>query len=473
MGAHESAWDADVVYSIPQLSVPDGGFTAGSLADYFGIPTYTGSGESVNVLPFRAYRKIWNDWFRDQNLMDEVMLNIGDDGDTSPDEKYDLWDLLPVCKLHDYFTTLTPEPQRGEDVTLPLLGDAPVFTGLMNTEFFNSTNVTSLQWVGDQDASVGQMTSVPLYAEPAGTLGSYGHVRFSGTVVGDEDAGYKSGNLAPANLWASLDGAALTTVTELRTAFAIQRMLERDARGGTRYTEVLRSHFGVVSPDARLQRSEYLGGKRVPINVQDVTQTSAMMWDNDGPLGTQGSFSKTVDASGSFTRSFTEHGYLIGVACIRTDRTYQQGLNRMWSRKERFDFYWPSFVGVGDQPVYNRELYWQDSDASGVVNDGVVGYQERYGEYRFYPSMVTGAFRSNFPNGSLDSWHYADNYATPPVLSEDWIIEPKSNIDRTIAVNSEGHNAYSDQQFICDFYINKYCTRPMPVYSIPGMNDRF
>lgn len=463
MGASESKWDSEVVYRIPQLTVPSGGFKGGSLADYFGIPTLTAGGATVNALPFRAYRKIWNDWFRDVNLMDEVMLNLGDDGDTNPDEDYELWDLLPVSKLHDYFTTGLPAPQRGQDV-YPF-GDAIVFASRDVNDFSSVDGFygDGLRWE-NRDNLYGMNSYNYLGVQHEGSSSD----SYLDTLSFSAPAGssYEAYGLYPSNLKA--DTSSLINITELRTAFAIQRMFETDARGGNRYTEILRSHFGVVSPDGRLQRSEYLGGKRVPIGVQDVVATATTLGNTE--LGSPGAVSKTVDSSGSFTRSFTEHGYLIGVACIRTDRTYQQGLNRMWSRKDRFDFYWSEFNGVGDQPIYNSEIFFTGKPQ----DEEVFAYQERYAEYRFYPSMVTGAFRSNWEDGTLDYWHYADDYDSLPKLSKEWIVEDTKNLQRSLAIQSDPEDLFfRNQQFLLDFYIHKFCTRPMPVYSMPGMNPRF
>lgn len=479
-GASDSAWTQPVEYEIPQYDVPTGGFTVGSLADYMGIPTYTGTGDSVNALPFRAYRKIWNDWFRDENLMDEVKLNLGDTEDAPDVSGYDLNELLPVCKLHDYFTSVLPAPQKGDPVQIPMLGEAFVHVGDNNPFWQNYAS-----------------NGMAFYSTPGGTLPEPGTTRNTefATVLSYKGNGTASdGNqygaftlrylkdmdrtdgeeqtaitqstgatLYPVNLWADLSSATVATINQLRLAFQVQKVLERDARGGTRYTEMIRAHFNVISPDQRLQRAEYLGGKRVDINMQEVTQSSSSVASN--PLGTVGALSKTTVTGKSFVKSFTEHGYLLGVMCIRTDRAYQQGLNRMWSRKKRFDFYLPAFAHIGEQPVYNKEIYWQNGQTE---NEEVFGYQEAWADYRYKPSTVSGYFRSNAPGGSLDSWHYADDYAELPRLSEDWIKEPTENIDRTIAASSEYVH-----QFIADFYLKMKCTRPMPVYSIPGLIDHF
>lgn len=479
-GASDSAWTQPVEYEIPQYNVPTGGFTVGSLADYMGIPTYTGTGDSVNALPFRAYRKIWNDWFRDENLMDEVKLNLGDTEDAPDVSGYDLNELLPVCKLHDYFTSVLPAPQKGDPVQIPMLGEAFVHVGDTNPvwENYASNGMAFYSTPGGTLPNSGTPRNVefaPLLSYKGNGTASDGKAYGSFTLRYAKDMDRTEGEdqtaitqstgatLYPVNLWADLSSATVATINQLRLAFQVQKVLERDARGGTRYTEMIRAHFNVISPDQRLQRAEYLGGKRVDINMQEVTQSSSSVASN--PLGTVGALSKTSVTGKSFVKSFTEHGYLLGVMCIRTDRAYQQGLNRMWSRKKRFDFYLPAFAHIGEQPVYNKEIYWQNGQTE---NEEVFGYQEAWGDYRYKPSTVSGYFRSNAPGGSLDSWHYADDYAELPRLSEDWIKEPTENIDRTIAASSEYVH-----QFIADFYLKMKCTRPMPVYSIPGLIDHF
>ena len=495
-GANEDAWAQNVEYEIPQLTVPPGGFKLGSVADYIGIPTYTAGGATVNALPFRCYRKAWNDFFRDENLMDEVMLNIGDDGNVKKelkivngeivekDDPYDLWDLLPVCKLHDYFTSCLPAPQKGPAVSIPLEGSAPVYaTSLLHQDLYQAgTPRDNLKFVS-RATNVGNYTAGFVYEgksnvpNPASPGTAYAEKYRLGKIPTDPIANNGAGSdLIPANLHADFNKSEiLTTINELRMAFQVQKIFERDARGGTRYTELIRAHFNVISPDGRLQRSEYLGGKRVPLNVHEITQTS-YAGETISPIGNVGAQSKTVENSNSFVKSFTEWGYVIGVMCVRTDRTYQQGLNRMFSRKKRFDFYWPALAHIGEQPVYEREIYWtSETDRA----DRVFGYQEAYADYRYKPSIVSGYFRSNATGnkidnegrplqGSLDVWHYADYYEMVPKLSAEWIVEPTENIDRTIALSSEyGH------QFIVDFYFGCNATRPMPVFSIPGMLDHF
>lgn len=478
-GASASAWDQPVEYEIPQYEVPPAGFQIGSLADYFGIPTNTGSGDSVNALPFRAYRKIWNDWFRDENLMDEVQINLGDREYT--ELGLDINELLPVCKLHDYFTSCLPSPQKGDPVTIPMItsGDAWV-RPLNQNNLYSSDTFTPMRLQTDTLVSYpgifedynsplwGKVNSVEVneYGDNSGVMDAQFAARTLDNSPGQSSLDYQGFGVAPVNLYADLSTAAtVATINQLRLAFQVQKVLERDARGGTRYTEMIRAHFNVISPDARLQRSEYLGGRRIDINMQEVTQSSSSV--ASAPLGTVGAQSKTTTSGHSFTKSFTEHGYLLGVMCIRTDRSYQQGLNRIWSRRKRFDFYLPAFAHIGEQPVYNREIYWQGG-ANRHVNDEVFGYQEAWADYRYKPSIVSGYFRSNAPGGSLDSYHYADDYNSLPMLSEDWIVEPTENIDRTIAAESEYVH-----QFIADIFLKMKCTRPMPVYSIPGLIDHF
>lgn len=268
-------------------------------------------------------------------------------------------------------------------------------------------------------------------------------------------------NLVPANLYADGSLASSVSVNTLRQAFAVQRLYERDARSGSRYREMIKAHFGVTIPDSTVQVPEYLGGECVPLTVNQVVQMSNTA-DQDQPLGNTGAFSKTVGRNSSFTKSFTEHGYVIGVAGIRTMHTYQQGISRLWTRKNRFDFYLPVLANIGEMPVFDREIY-ATPDAN--KNDTIFGYQEPWADYRFKQNSVTGTMRSNVA-GSLDIWHYADDYNAPPILSDEWIRETPDNINRTLAVSSD----VSDQVFI-DFYFNCQCVRPMPLYSIPGLID--
>lgn len=274
-----------------------------------------------------------------------------------------------------------------------------------------------------------------------------------GLVYENDKLVYKGG------LSVDLRNATASTISQLRQAFAVQRLYERDARGGTRYTEILKSHFGVSSPDGRLQRSEYLGGKRIPVNINQVVQTSST--DGTSPQGNTAGYSLTGDVSSVFTKSFTEHGYLLAFVCVRNENTYQQGLEKFWSRKRRFDFYWPALANISEQPIFNKEIYAQGTSE----DDEVFGYQEAWAEYRYKPSRVSGAFRSNYAQ-SLDSWHYADYYESLPVLSDAFIRGSKTNIDRTLAVQSS-----VEDQFIADFYFNIKSVRPMPVYSVPGLID--
>lgn len=268
--------------------------------------------------------------------------------------------------------------------------------------------------------------------------------------------------IVPQNLVADLGNATAATINELRLAFQLQKLYERDARGGTRYIEIIKSHFGVTSPDARLQRPEYLGGERIPINIDQVIQTSSTM-EGTTPQGNTGAYSLTGNQGSYFKHSFVEHGYVLGLACVRTEHTYQQGLEKIWNRKNRFDFYWPSLANIGEQAILNKEIYLQ---ASKATNEEAFGYQEAWAEYRYKPSRVSSAFRSNITSGSLDAWHYADYYEELPKLSAEWVQETYKNVDRTLAVQST-----LEDQYIADFWFKCKCTRPMPIYSIPGLID--
>lgn len=454
----ESAWIPTTEYSVPQITSPSAGWSVGTLADYFGLPTGVG-GLSVSALPFRAYALVMNEWFRDQNLQDPLVVPVDDATVVGVNTGNFVTDCakggLPyiAAKYHDYFTSCLPSPQKGPDVTLSVAsqGDLPVVP--------KSDMVPNSLWpVSDL-----KLYSTRSFTQGASNtfLGSYENVLKETSPDTAIPVGHGN-SIFPANLWAVNSGnAIIATINQLRMAFQIQKLYERDARGGTRYIEVLKSHFGVTSPDARLQRPEYLGGNRVPINVNQVIQQSGTGAGADTPQGTVVGMSQTTDSNHDFMKSFTEHGYIIGVMVARYDHTYQQGIERHWSRKTRFDYYWPVFANIGEQAVLNKEIY-----AQGTAKDNeVFGYQEAWSDYRYKPNRVTGEMRSAYEQ-SLDVWHLADDYASLPSLSDSWIREDKNTVDRVLAVKS----TVSDQLF-ADIYVSNRATRPMPMYSIPGLID--
>lgn len=437
---------ASTDYLIPQQTAPSGGWPVGSLEDYFGLPTGV-TGLTVSELWTRAYYLIWNEWFRDENLQNPVNLSTGAEID-NPSSLSDVGkgdsgskvahQLLRRGKRHDYFTSCLPWPQKGPGVELPLSGNAPVVY---------SSDVTNLS---------------PLYVG-LGDNTNFGPTRNRGYfTVNTEDVvlctsttktyGNSSG------LFADLSQVNAATINSLRQAFQIQKLYERDARGGTRYTEVLRSHFGVVSPDARLQRPEYLGGRSARIVVSPVAQTAST--DSTTPQGNLAAYGLVADSNHGFTKSFVEHCVIIGLINVRADLTYQQGIPRMFSRKTRFDYYWPALAHLGEQAVLNKEIYAQGS----AEDDDVFGYQERWAEYRYFPSQITGKMRSTYDQ-SLDIWHLSQKFESLPVLNAEFIAD-NPPIKRIIAVQDE-------PQFIMDSYINLQCARPMPVYSVPGLIDHF
>jgi hypothetical protein len=432
-----------ISFVIPQQVCPASGYAVGSLQDYMGLPTVgqVGGGNTVShsALHLRAYNLIWNKWFRDENLQNSVTVDLGDGPDTVAN-----YTLLRRGKRFDYFTSCLPNPQKGSTaVSLPLSGTAPI-TGLGTLN----------------GAFIGVSGSV---TETGGGSAVYGNYALTATTSDMAVKGTASSGGAP-QVFANLAAATATTINALRLAFQTQRLLERDARGGTRYTEIVRSHFGVVSPDARLQRPEYLGGGHTPIIVNPIAQTSGTSASGTTtPLGTLAAMGQGIARRHGFSASFTEHGVILGLASVHADLTYQQGLARMWSRSTRLDFYMPVFACLGEQAVLNKEIY-----CDGSANDAnVFGYQERWAEYRYMPSRITGLFKSTSA-GTIDGWHLAQKFTALPTLNSTF-IQDTPPVSRVVAVGA-GANG---QQFLLDAVFDVKKARCMPLYSVPGLIDHF
>lgn len=443
MGENDSTyWTEENEYEIPQVTAPiSTGWSKGTLADQLGIRQGV-AGVSIDAQYLRSYCLTVNEWFRDQNLVEPLNCPLddttvaGSNGTDATDDCIKGGMPFKVAKLHDVFTSALPSPQKAPDTLIPLGQTAPI----IGEDGYSPSGNVSENLIGKELS----------YYKPAGDGTNYSMYTQEGSQQGEQTAIKLAANLAE---------ATAATVNQLRQAFAVQRMYEKDARGGTRYTEMIRSHFNVLSPDSRQQRPEYLGGKRINLSMMEVVQTSST--DDVSPQGNTSGMSKTIDSDYMFEASFTEHGIILGLMCIRNENSYSQGIEKKFLRKTRLDFYWPALAHIGEVGIKNIELY-----AQGTSEDNeIFGYQEKDYEYRYSKNLITGEFSPDYAQ-SQDSWHYGDDYEELPTLSQDWITASKTNVDRTIAITGQ-------DQFLCDFYFYEEWTRPMPMHGVPGLIDHF
>lgn len=468
----ETPWMPKKTYKVPQITIGNGtsDFNYGpkeeSILDYMGVPTNVYTKEKdvnfkVNALPIRAYVKIWNEFFRDQNVENMAVLTAGDEDLIYVDDNTNTDSILrraqhggrclPVNRFHDYFSSCLPYPQRGPEVNIPMTGNATVYFGNGNTKTTYSVNqlITDLGWsAGDANLSASRtnLTNTWRATSEGNTDGPARAVVLPET---DTEGGL--------NLVTDLSQVQATNINQLRQAFAIQHYYEALARGGSRYREQVRALFGVSISDKTVQIPEYLGGGRYHVNVNQIVQTSGQQTATDTPIGETGAMSVTPINESSFTKSFEEHGFIIGVMCVRHNHSYQQGLERFWSRSDRLDYYFPQFANLGEQPVKKKEIMLTGTN----TDDETFGYQEAWADYRMKPNRVSGKMRSN-AEGTLDFWHYADNYKSVPTLSQEWMNEGKNEIARTLIVQDE-------PQFFGAIRVMNDTTRCMPLYSIPGL----
>lgn len=477
-GENDDPWTQTTEYEIPQIKPPSGGWTEGTIADYMGLATKVAGNTSVTALPFRAYAKIYNDWFRNENTNSCAHIYTDETTRTGNNGTNYITDVemggkpAKAARFHDRFSSALPQPQKGDPVNIPIGTVAPIIgTSTINIGNKNVTTKTTthtvsnpLQWT--------QTSGTALPQADYGLGATRGSSSFTNTFAmnasGKADISMAPNNLQAEignvnvpinNLSVDLSNATAATISQLRLAFSIQKYLENAGLHGTRYIEYIKGVFGVTSSDARFQRAEYLGGTRFPLNIDQIIQTSAT--DSTSPQGNAAGFSCTINKDSMFTKSFEEHGTLMCLGVIRVDHQYQQGIHPMWTRKKWLHHFNPFFAHISEQPIFNRELYAQGTS----VDDETFGFQEAWSEYRYKPSIVTGYMRSN-ATGSLDVWHLADKYNSLPTLSPQWMAEPLENVDRVIAVTSQ-----ITHQFWGDFYFKCEYSRPMPVYSVPGLID--